>query len=786
MRALRTALVLALVTALVTASAASAQDERWREVLSGENATMVFGPNGGYAKENYLKRFKSASGQEVWATQNGVLAELIRRTTPGGKVRLAAFRLDEQDVVNACFEVAKSKNVEVKLWLKGPPGLDYMVAGHEALAERANQYLRERAAQNKQAEWGDFQVMIGTAAKMAAFGKVNDMHEKFGIVDLTATHAANRNIGFLGTSNIGASSDRSHNESRLFFHGNAHAAQRLWGEFERLWRNLGDCRTFKDGDPSKGVNLTPEGEPRIRVGNGFADEKASDGLSFRFTYERDGNNGPFHSITKDYVAAIGEATQLPAGSVVYCAQFGFQISQITEAFVRAAKAAPQVEFKIMVHMAEAETSDVRRLVDARLPNLKVGAKWDSNKLILESGARPQIPDVNNPGPPLLHHKTLVLGDRLLVTGSFNFFGDADAQGEQIVIIRNNVAPTFSRVLADTRAEFEALWRSQVILDAAKIDGPDGLMETIEELSGKDGFLEALNAVGQDGKTAEQVRASLGQGAPSLEVVKGWLDTLARFGFLKADQGGRYSKVDPDLAAHAPKDGVRARALTNGPAPVVVDPVTPVDPVDPPPPVDPTPTEGPLTGKILLEGAAVRLVAGATTWKVRGTSALFATLRQLSGREVTLVGTQTPATSELAATRLVAPTRGQVRASVISGQGGVRIKVNGGAPIAVSGPAAGVLSRAIGRDVTIDGYAYADGVVALAVEATVTRRGPLTRTAWGALLVNIPKNEKVWVSKIHTSGELANAAWDGQTGWFQTSRLAFGTQTAGLVNSIPGQ
>ena len=780
MRALRTALVFALLAA----APAAAQDEKWRQVLSGENATIVFGPNGGYARENYLKRFKSAAGQDVWATQNGVLAELIRRTTPGGKVRLAAFRLDEADVLNACFEVAKSKNVEVKLWLKGPPGLDYMVAGHEALAERANQYLRERAAQNKQAEWGDFQVMIGTAAKMSAFGKVNDMHEKFGIVDLTANHVAGRNHGFLGTSNIGASSDRSHNESRLFFNGNPHAAQRLWGEFDRLWKNLGDCRTFKDGDQSKGVNLTPEGDARIRVGNGFADEKAAEGLSFRFTYERD-PNGQFHRITPDFVAAIGEATQLPAGSVVSCAQFGFQISQITEAFVRAAKAAPQVEFRIMVHMAEAETSDVRRLVEAKLPNLKVAAKWDSNKLVLENGSRPQIPDVNNPGPPLLHHKTLLVGDRVMVTGSFNFFGDADAQGEQIVIIRNNVASTYSRVLADTRAEFEALWRSQVLLDAAKIDGPDGLMETIEKLSGEDGFLEALNAVGQDGKTAEQVRSNLGQGAPSLDTVKGWLDTLAKFGFLAKDQSGRYSKVDPDLAAHAPKDGVRARALTNGPAPVVVDPVTPVDP--PVDPVDPVvPTEGALTGKVLLEGSAVRLVVGAVTWKVKGTTALLATLRQLSGREVTLFGTQTAAMSDLAASRLVAPTRSQVRASVVSGQGGVRIKIDGGAPLPVTGPAAGVLSRAIGRDVTIDGYAYADGVVALAVEATVTRRGPLTRTAWGALLVNIPKNEKVWVSKIHTSGELANATWDGQTGWFQTSRLAFGTQTAGLVNSIPGQ
>src|SRR5437868_2824848 len=120
-----------LVALCLFAPLARAQDGV-RDVLGSESATIIFGPQGGYSPRNYLKRYTQtdttgAVTGSPWATQNGALAELIRRTPRGGKIRLAAFRCDEPEVVNALFDVAKAKDVEVKLWLKGPPGLTYMV-----------------------------------------------------------------------------------------------------------------------------------------------------------------------------------------------------------------------------------------------------------------------------------------------------------------------------------------------------------------------------------------------------------------------------------------------------------------------------------------------------------------------------------------------------------------------------------------------------------------------------------------------------------------------------------
>ena len=557
-------LSLALVTLCLAPALAQEQPARIREVLDGENATVIFSPNGGYSPQNYLKRFRNQDGDEEWATMEGAVAEEIRRCSPGGKVRIGTFKLSpNSQIADACFEVAEHKNVEVKLWLKGPPGLDYMVSGHEEIASRANDYLRRRAKLGKQAEWGDVQVMIGTAAQMSAFGKTNDMHQKFGIIDARNEHAPGANTAFLGTSNMSDSSDLYHNEHRVIFHSNPQAAQALWTEFTRLWENLGECRTYVDGDPNQGPNATPD-EPRIQLpGGGFADERPDDVLQFRFTYEK--RNGSFHRISRDFVDALRQSDQLPDGAVVWIAQFGFQIGAITDALIEAAHANPQVQFRVMVMTMESDGWDVRRIVNEGLPNLHARAKWDSNKLILDKGQRPELPDHDKGSmPSLLHHKSLVLGDRLMITGSFNFFGDADSQGEDVVIIRNHLSPAYAHVLADAQAEFQAIWDAPVMFDAAKLHGSDGLFKVIGDLSGEDGFLETLAATSSTPRsTAEvhdRVAAQPGLGQVTEETVGEWLAVLERFQFVTRDAEQRYRRFeDPDVLAHAGKQAVRDQA-----------------------------------------------------------------------------------------------------------------------------------------------------------------------------------------------------------------------------------
>lgn len=767
---LRSALLLLLLPTL-----ALAQEDHVRRVLQGEAATLVFGPQGGYSAQNYLKKYEATGGPtpgDTWATQNGVLAEMIRRATPGSKVLIAAFRCDEREVMDALFDVVK-KNVTVKMWLKGPPGLTYMVDGHRQIAARANEYLRARAAQGKQAEWGDFQVMLGTAEQMSAYGKVNDMHEKFGVIDLVPEGGAGHNHSFLGTSNIGASSDRSHNESRLFFHSNPQAAQALWKEFARLWTHLGKCETFVDGEAGAPVNATPERPEaaRIRVGGGFADEGPDDVLRFRFTYEREGSNGPFHRIRDDFVQALDESASLPQGSIVWIGQFGFQVYEITQALLRVARSAPQVEYRVMVHMGEAETSDVRRLVDAKLPNLKCGIKWDSGKLLVERGARPGVPGVESPGPALLHHKTLVVGDRVMITGSYNFFPDADDQGEGVVIIRNHLAPTYAQVLADARAEFEALWRSPVLMDAALVHGAGGLMDTIEALSDEDGFLEALQAVGTTPKAAAAIASAAGVSADD---ARRFLEALERFEFVQEDEDGRFYKAEPDVVAHAAKAGVRASAT---------EAVVPPEQPDPPPA---GPTEGTVRGRVVSAAGGVARLQGDDAVYAVSSAELVETLALLVGRDVEVEGTITPTgqgSADVAARRLVSPVRGHTTGVVVRDAGRLYVRV-GDARREAFGPAAAVLARAVGRQVKVDGYALADSLCVLAVEAAAVKTGRITKNFIG--VATLRRGRKVWVSKLSSNGSQALVDHQGRTGYFPAVNLAFGVATPGLVNSIPGQ
>jgi phosphatidylserine/phosphatidylglycerophosphate/cardiolipin synthase-like enzyme len=549
---------------LVAASAAEAQGSFKRPVLEGEKATIVFSPEGGYAPQNYLKQYKK-QGQTTWATQNGALAELIRRAPKGGKIRIGSFKLSDQEVIDALFWAAEQRNVEVKLWLKGPPGLTYMVAKHEAIAAQANRYLRRRAQQGKESVWGDFQVQIGTAAKMNASGKRTDMHQKFGVVSLDAADGPGKNHGFLGTSNIGSSSDLYHNENRVFFLNNALVSQRLWQEFDRLWKHFGEGRTYKGGDTTQGTNVTPEATPRIKLASGgFADEPADAALQVRFTNEKQGNT--WHRISDDYVETIREARHLPAGSTVWVAQFGFGVSKISNAIERAARDNPQVTFKVMAHMAEGDSWALRQLAQSGHANLKVFVKWASSKLKLSKGARPGVPGPTDPGPSLLHHKTLVLGNRLMITGSYNFFGDADDQCENIVIVRAHRDPSYSHLLADTHAEFEAMQASGVLIDAQKLYGNKGLFDAVRAYSNKPGFLEVLRRLPTNFTTEADVlkllrnSGNVDLAALDAATLKDYLDVAQRFEFAERDASQRVRlRPDPDSLAHTAKPGVRSQA-----------------------------------------------------------------------------------------------------------------------------------------------------------------------------------------------------------------------------------
>jgi len=757
-----TCLLLALALPL------SAQDDEVRPILQGERAAIVFSPEGGYAPQNYLKQFRSGQAR-VWATQNGALKELIQRAPQGSKIRIGAFKLSEDGVIEALFQAAEQRGVEVKLWLKGPPGLTYMVDKHRAIARQANAYLRRRAQQNKQASWGDFQVMIGTAAKMSAFGKVNDMHTKFGIVGASTTHGPGLNNAFLGTSNIGGSSDAWHNENRLFLFEHPAATQRLWEDFARIWQNLGECETYVDGDQSKGVNLTPEPvAPEIRLADGtLAREGADDPVQLRFTYERKGSG--WHKISDDYVAAFAEARHLSPGETVWVAQFGFGVRRISRALEQAARDNPQVTFKVMVHMGEADSSAVRSLATSGLSNLRVYVKWDSGSLKLRKGGRPGVPRPGDPGPSLLHHKTLALGSRLLITGSYNFFSDADDQGENIAIVRPHLDAGYAPLLADTQAEFAAMEASGVLLDAAKLHGSDGLFAKIRSRSQEDGFLKAIERLPSGFRSPADFLQSLRSiGGPGLDdltqtTLDAWLADLLRFEFTERDAQGRIRRrPNRDEVAHAAKPGVRQGAK------------------DPPTPAAPVVLEGTILAGGLLEVAGVRYLLP---------SAIATTLAPFEGRPARLravVGAGSPKTLSQGA--LLSPQAGTLSGRVSDSSQGTTLRV-GTETLAVWGDLASGLAKVDERRAKVRGWVFSDAsgkrlaIHAEALAATALRETEL-RYNWQPTGHVIQTGDEVWIERFSGFGRWAKVQAGGKTGYVSAARLRWG-DSIGISGALPG-
>ena len=751
-------LLLALVPLLLAFPSRGQEKDRIRELLTGEKATLVFSPEGGYSPRNYLKRYTTQAGEQRWATQNGITAELIRRAPRGSKVRIGAFRMDEKEVVEACF-IAARNGAEVKLWLKGPPGLDYMVPGHQALAKRANEYLRERKQQGKEGEWGDFQVQIGTAAQMHAYGKINDMHEKFGVIAASETHGPGLNHGFLGTSNIGASSDRSHNEHRVFFSENPGAVRRLWGEFARLWQFLGTCETHVGGDPAAPKNQTPEPlDPQIRLPDGsIAQEDPA--LQFRFTYERVG--GGFHRISRDFIDGFAEARHLQPGETVYVAQFGFGVPSISRALLEAAKDNPQVQFRVLVHMAEGDTSSTEELATAGLPNLKVGVKWDSSKLKLTKGGRPGVPGPTDPGPALLHHKSAVVGSRLMITGSYNFFSDADDQGENIVIARAHLDPALAEMLADSRTEFQAMWDSPVMIDAARLFGPEGLYEEIREASGEDGFLELLAALDRDPRTPEQLRDKAGLQQTDLATIGRWLELLREHRFAEQSQDGRWLRAgNPDELAHQDKARIRSEAEQ--------------EPPPPPPPADT------VTGVVTSAGGKLLLVQGNQRWTLAA-SPVTSELRELVGEEVTVQGELAP--GEVLPARLVSPVLTSFTGKVAQVPDGSTFTL-GQETLPTRGPAASLLTLAGPDEVTLSAYRVPSGLVVASVQALVLQDEEATYSFQPVGKVH--KGQTVTLVKLHRSGQHVAVALPAARGYVPVASVAIGRKpaTTGIVETLP--
>jgi len=215
-------------------------------------------------------------------------------------------------------------------------------------------------------------------------------------------------------------------------------------------------------------------------------------------------------------------------------------------------------------------SAAARLATAGLPNLKVRVKWDSTKAIVKPGeVRPPSMDRGERGPNLLHHKTLVVGDRVHITGSYNFFGDADVQGEDIVIIRNHIDPAYLHLTRDTQAEFEAMWGSRAFMPGEELFAEGGLYDEVGAAVDEPGFVETLHAVHGGPQSVDAIHARVApqvSGGIDVDAVREHLEVLERFRFAAREPDGRYRTPDPtDEVTHAGKPAVREAALALAPS-----------------------------------------------------------------------------------------------------------------------------------------------------------------------------------------------------------------------------
>jgi len=251
------------------------------------------------------------------------------------------------------------------------------------------------------------------------FSVTSTLHEKFALLDAASPDAVLTN----GSANWSRGAETKYSENTVVYRsGYAHLRAAFQAEFDRLLAEAIPVSPGAEHHQEPVVLDLPPGP-------------APDGQRAVFTSANEDPGGPAEGVvTQEIVRAIGSARSSIRIDVAH-----FDRRPIADAVLAAKQERPWLRIEVLLDQGELSGGQGKRLERAWIP---VRYKCYSFVYL-------------HPQSQLMHHKTLIVDDELLVTGSYNYSKTAEFKNFENVVVLSG--PENRELVAAFAAEHDRLW-----------------------------------------------------------------------------------------------------------------------------------------------------------------------------------------------------------------------------------------------------------------------------------------------------------------------------------------
>ena len=290
----------------------------------------------------------------------------------------------------------------------------------ESLRNAVNRGVRVRVILNKATSSNKSKASALAGIGVHVYGTSRTLHEKFGLVDAGGKWWKRKLIN--GSANWSRGAETRYSENTVVFGMHSHLFYAFQMEFNRL---MAVARPASPGaeNHTQEVSLTTP-NPNIR------------------RYETaffSGNNSGGTTLVADEIIRVMRTAQ----TSIYCDIAHFNSNQIADALIDIRHQNPALKIEVMLDMGE-YADKKSRTTELEAAGIEVRYKVYSLSF-------------DHPRSQLQHHKTLIVDERDLVTGSYNWSDTAEHSNyENVISIRGHVRRN-ERLVKAFVDEHKRLW-----------------------------------------------------------------------------------------------------------------------------------------------------------------------------------------------------------------------------------------------------------------------------------------------------------------------------------------
>ena len=437
-----------------------------------ESVDIYFGPEGGFSRDNHSRVLRFSDGSTKPATLANALMHRIDQLETGSTVKIAMYSMSDYQTLDFLLKAAADKQLNCKLLLCGVS--TWSASSRERIAKTIE---KADLAAKEAGKSFDFQLAAVTAEAMKRNGREHTledgtvifgtMHEKFGIFYRPGNPVPHS--CFNGSANISTTSDKVYAENRVFFNEQPAVARQFAEEFARLWNEYSEI-VYGKWLPEKYIETSHvPGYVKIVFNSEPADEL---------------------QLTRIDGELINLVHRVEASGSLDLAMFSLTRLELAEAILKSAERNPGARFRLMLDHAQLDDEDPlqsklgpwleQKAAELGIKNIQVRYRFRRNAYGFSSEDKKPI--LISYLSLFLHHKNIIVNDKEMAIGSYNWSNSAEFLNFENVMFFNAFYKDHQKVISSFKSEFETLWNSRM---PAEITRPcKGMPQTVTLAEGK--------------------------------------------------------------------------------------------------------------------------------------------------------------------------------------------------------------------------------------------------------------------------------------------------------------